>query len=1453
MYEENNNNNPIEKIDSSINNENNIYVNNNQSINNFKNDFNLTYEFNDNNENIINNKNNNYKQDYKLDTHKNYSNNFNINNEIINVNKQNSENLHKSKSSISASDNSLIISKSSIGSKIRIYDFFINNPELNKKKLKHFSNLISTTKYNFITFIPKSLIIQFYRLSNVYFLATAIIQSIPIISPLSSLTAIFPLIFVLFVSMVRELIEDLSRMKYDNINNKMNVFIFKNKKFQQFQSSQINVGDIILIKDNNEIPCDIIILDSNTYDGICYVETSTLDGEKTLKNKNNNNTYGIFCNKNSTKFKDILNTNFDLNISGHGQSDFPNNILNKCDGYLKIIINENLVEFPFNINNILLKGSILKNSGWVIGMALYTGSNNKIILNSKLPRIKLSKIEKKMNKFLIGIFIFQMLLCSSSSILFKFYYHQHKIFYDRFITLKYSINVESVLVFFTYFLLLNTYIPISLIVTLEIVKLFLSFFINWDINMFSFVKQKFAKAKSISILEELGNVDYIFSDKTGTLTSNKMVFKYAIIDKKIYQYDSDVQNNYYNLNELKEEKILFGNNFFGNLIKENLIYLNNHSIQNGSDDNNNSINNSNQNHKNFISMIKIINEYWKALSLCNECIANQKKEITNNNNNFVNNNFYYTGINPDDVELVRIADLQGFSLLNSQNGMKNLKINDDEKKHEILNYINFSSDRKRMSIILKDESNVIKIYTKGADCEILKRLSKNNNNIEKINFIKSKIDKYSKKGYRTLLIGYKEISKEDYEKWNNELKTYKKNIQRKKKLIEKNNNKIENELILLGGTIVEDKLQDGVPECIKELRMAGIKIWVLTGDKCDTAENIALSCNLINENQKIFRIISLDNHEKKFKKSFFPEIHKFQKEFEQFIIDKKNNGNVIYDIDNFFSFDNDKSNLELNLKKKEDDKILCNLNINNNKENFNNSNLLLNINNIKNKNSFSQKEEEIIKKKYKKNKKNFLFSNKKLDIFYEESMFNFKDNSKLPQFSMIIESSILSAIFANKVYTYQFFKIALLANTVICCRVSPIQKSKVIKFVKNFSPNSITLAIGDGGNDVSMLLESHIGIGIYGEEGNAAVQASDVSIGEFKFLRRLLLFHGRVDNNRIGQLILYFFYKNFVFTTTQYFFGFFCFMSGQTIIDDWLITLYNLVFTALPLVVQALSDFDILEKDSREAKKLFPFLYRESREVLPKFNLQNFLFYLSRGLLISTITFYIVVYVDYHCAFNIRGDYGNMWYVSIKIYTNILISISITLFLNIRYIIIWFPIILFLSFGLYIVFLFCIHYLVEFNSCATVIETFKSKKFYFNIILVICIQLIVDYVSESSKFMFSKEISAQLMILNGNKKKTNKEIKNYFLRRSRLDTLFKNKIMIHSDMSIKKIKINKNKNSGNKLRENKNINNNNINEDEIINDINPNNISFRESFYNKNNSFDFSKNNKIEENFKKNI
>lgn len=147
--------------------------------------------------------------------------------------------------------------------------------------------------------------------------------------------------------------------------------------------------------------------------------------------------------------------------------------------------------------------------------------------------------------------------------------------------------------------------------------------------------------------------------------------------------------------------------------------------------------------------------------------------------------------------------------------------------------------------------------------------------------------------------------------------------------------------------------------------------------------------------------------------------------------------------------------------------------------------------------------------------------------------------------------------------------------------------------MKNYYPNSRTLAIGDGGNDVSMIMEAHIGVGIYGEEGMRAVQSSDYAIGEFRFLHSLLFFHGRTNYLRNAECILYFFYKNFVFTILQFFFGFYCNFTGQTIIDDWYITLFNLLFTSLPLGARALLDQDVKPDDNEVVYLMLPFLYLE--------------------------------------------------------------------------------------------------------------------------------------------------------------------------------------------------------------------------------------------------------------------
>ena len=269
--------------------------------------------------------------------------------------------------------------------KEEFYEFYINNNMKNKAKYLK-SNKITTTKYNLFTFIPKSLLYQFSRLSNVYFLFTAIIQSIPLISPLTSLTAIIPLIFVLGVSMIRELIEDLVRNNYDNMNNEEEVIVFRNNRFIKSISKTLRCGEIILVYENSSIPADMILIDSGFSEGICYVETSSLDGEKSLKLKvANKYTQGfisndINVNKGIEKFIQLGKYSF----NGYIKINAPNIDLNYINGTVHSLFKKegNIIEEDINIstNDFLLKGSVLKNTNWIIGIVVYTGMNNKIIL-----------------------------------------------------------------------------------------------------------------------------------------------------------------------------------------------------------------------------------------------------------------------------------------------------------------------------------------------------------------------------------------------------------------------------------------------------------------------------------------------------------------------------------------------------------------------------------------------------------------------------------------------------------------------------------------------------------------------------------------------------------------------------------------------------------------------------------------------------------------------------------------------------------------------------------------------------------------------------------------------------------------------------------------------------------------------------------------------------------------
>ena len=1142
------------------------------------------------------------------------------------------------------------------------YQFYIDNALKNRKELKFKCNEVDTRKYNCVTFLPKALFFQFNRPANVYFLISAILQCIPLISPLNPTTAILPLIIVLSASLIREGIEDCNRGNLDKQQNmeKCERYNSSTNKWEETQSGNLYVGDIVSVLENDTFPADLVLIDSNLPEGICYIETGTLDGEKTLKLKESPLQTSEWININGTK-------KTDFKLSGSIMADMPNPELYQLNGamYLKYYnennnkINKNSendnalqkVEVPLDPKQLLLKGAKLKNTNWVVGIVVYSGLNCKIMKNAKEPVPKYSSVERLMNLSLIFIFIFQAVLCILSAIFRGYFYKKNllnkadrytvdgKEFPISFGYTVYGYSTESFFNYFTYLLLLNTMIPISLIITMEVVKIFQGMFMRFDKYSYSKLRKKFLNPNSVSLNEECGLVNYIFSDKTGTLTCNKMEFKYCVIGETCYQFirENNLLNDEKDAKFREEENIIpfKKNEMYDNFIKkESSLHLNSKiaiEIESELEPNIKLVLNSNE---------LLVEQFWYALALCHTCsiqVNNEGKEE-------------YACVSPDSIELVKAAREQGWKLTESgATSIKRIKLGYETEKYinfERLQLIEFSSDRKRETVIVKEkcsdakgnnsQNSLIKLYCKGADSIIEERLSKKTPP-HILNQCKHYVNQFSALGYRTLFIAMKILSQKEYDKFASDLKEAQMALEDKEQKVAKVYETIEKNLILLGTTIVEDKLQDLVPETIRDLRLAKIKIWMLTGDKMNTAYNIGLSCNLISTRMKTFNICGKDK--------------------------KKN------------------EKLE-DVNKEERNQII-------------------------------------------------------LDFAKEFQGFKNQFNSmEKPSFGILVDEKALLTISEDEEIQKIFLDIAKDAESVICCRVSPLQKSQVVKMMKNYDSKSITLAIGDGGNDVPMIMEAHIGVGIYGEEGLRAVQSSDYAIGEFKVLRELLFSHGRMNNVRNSECIHYFFYKNFVETFSHFIFGFFSNFTGQTIIDDWFITLYNLLFTSLPLGTKAILDTDVTRDDGKVIYKLLPFIYKENRED-PIFTIPKFILNLFKGLVFSVINSFFVIYSIHNMQINEKGRITGLWFLSVDIYTNILIIVTSTLLITTKFHTwIHFAILGVVTFLSYIVFLILVQHIPIFNSVGTMSTAFSSPILWLNVFLVSGSCGLIDYFILCFYFVF---------------------------------------------------------------------------------------------------------------------
>ncbi|MEE6462134.1 hypothetical protein FKM82_001508 [Ascaphus truei] len=931
--------------------------------------------------------------------------------------------------------------KTSLADQEEVRTLFIGQPQLTK----FCNNHVSTAKYNVLTFLPRFLYSQFRRAANSFFLFIALLQQIPDVSPTGRYTTLVPLLFILSVAAIKEIIEDFKRHQADNSVNNKETQVLRNGAWEIVQWKKVDVGEVVKINGKEYIPADIILLSSSEPQAMCYIETSNLDGETNLKIRQ-----GLPL---TADMKDI---NTLASLSGRIECESPNRHLYDFNGNIRL---DGHGTIPLGPDQILLRGAQLRNTQWVHGIVVYTGHDTKLMQNSTRPPLKLSNVERITNIQILLLFctlITISLFCSIGSSIWNAKHSEG----DWYLDLNYAGASNFGLNFLTFIILFNNLIPISLLVTLEVVKFIQAYFINWDVDMHYEPTNTPAMARTSNLNEELGQVKYIFSDKTGTLTCNVMQFKKCTVAGNTYGHFPESEDNGYAEDNGHGSQIEEEGGFNDPSLLENL-----------------------QNHH---PTAPVICEFLTMMAVCHTAVPERDGD-----------QIIFQASSPDEGALVRAAKQLRFVFTGRTPDSVIIESLGQEERYELLNVLEFTSNRKRMSVIVRDAAGKLKLYCKGADTVIYDRLAEGSKYKE---MTLKHLEQFATEGLRTLCFAVAEIPESIYEEWLEVYHRASTSVQNRSLKLEESYELIEKNLHLLGATAIEDKLQDEVPETIETLMKADIKIWILTGDKQETAINIGHSCKLLTKNMGLIVI---------------------------------NEGSLDATRE---TLSHHCSNLGDALRKEND-------------------------------------------------------------------------------FALIIDGKSLKYALTFGV-RQSFLDLALSCKAVICCRVSPLQKSEVVDMVKK-QVKVITLAIGDGANDVSMIQTAHVGVGISGNEGLQAANTSDYSIAQFKYLKNLLLVHGAWNYNRVSKCILYCFYKNIVLYIIEIWFAFVNGFSGQILFERWCIGLYNVMFTALPPLT-----LGIFERSCRKENMLkYPELYKTSQNALD-FNTKVFWVHCLNGLFHSVILFW---------------------------------------------------------------------------------------------------------------------------------------------------------------------------------------------------------------------------------------
>jgi len=966
-----------------------------------------------------------------------------------------------------------------------------------------------------------------------------------------------------------------------------------------------------ITKQRCAFPADILLLQSSSNQGLCNIETANLDGETNLKIKQAvGHSYalrnGEFLGEQKSNEEEVADPDpfgdcypFSRDLQFKLESEYPHENISKWLGTLQFGDEEPI---SVGMNQFLLRGCTLRNTDWVIGIVVFTGTETKIALNNKEMPFKRSNVDVIVDRVLYFIFGAQQIMCLFGIIAHLLWLrgnadnHWYQYINSDGSNWSSSYQMENAaLNYFTFLVLLDLFVPISLYVSMEMVKVAQAVLINSDKEMCLSKEHEddpldehgeprkatkvYAKARTSNLNEELGQISFIFSDKTGTLTENKMEFLRCAVDGVRYGPDEMTKQDQFveriatpaNMPPFDDARCRFTDNRFAHKTRRKIRHSRDEPLES--------------------RRRGVEDEFATLLSVCHSIIA----EYPNGRDHGV----VYNASSPDEKALVLMAKNIHYFFYDGHVQMLDVDGHDatidghrfyvnifgTEHEFDIYNMLEFSSDRKRMSVICRDpRDQTLKLYCKGADNVVFQRLHsdyKNKGDEEKMAEWESTLDAlqhFAADGLRTLVCGYRVIADEEYRQWLGRLTTAQQSMENRAVMIDAVYDEIEHDLTLLGATAIEDKLQQGVPETIANLAVAGISIWVLTGDKVETAINIGRSAKLLSNkmNRLDGSLYVIDPDEDMDEAECETQVRADFDEAWEFLKDRDNN-------------DPDQG---------------------------------------------------------------FVISGKALSCVFPHR----KHDSRGREIPPNAEEAGKEEEFQGKI-----LRILQKCRAVICCRVSPIQKAQMVFLVKNNVPNTISLAIGDGANDVPMIRAAHVGIGISGQEGLQAVMASDYAIAQFRFLRELLLIHGAWDYRRISILILYSFYKNIMFSMSQIWFSFYCGYSGTLFYDAFSGSLYNLVFTGFPVLLGATFD----RPYSKEIARLCPELYGNG-PANGSFNLRIFAFWSLQGVLHSMVVFWTATeFMDSKSIYG-NGHTVGFWTTCSTMFTSIVVIATFKMMLETR-------------------------------------------------------------------------------------------------------------------------------------------------------------------------------------------